>query len=117
MKTNKWPIVISMLVIALGVAWLLNTLNIIASVDWVWTLGLAVAGILIIALGERSKLTFVIGPFLVISSIFSVLRQTGRIRVNIEFPILFIVLGLLMLIAHLIYGSLPRNSEEQNDQS
>jgi hypothetical protein len=115
MKTSKTPIIISVLVIALGTAWLLNTLHVIASVDWIWTLGLAVAGILVIALGERSKLTFVIGPFLVISSIFSVLRQTGRLRVDLELPILFIVLGVLLLLAQIVLGNKPANPEQQND--
>ena len=117
MKTSKTPVIISVLVIALGTAWLLNTLHVIESVDWIWTLGLAVAGILVIALGERSKLTFVIGPFLVISSIFSVLRQTGRLRVDLELPILFIVLGVLLLLAQIVPGNKPASSEERNDQS
>jgi hypothetical protein len=86
-------------------------------VDWIWTLGLAVAGILVIALGERNKLTFVIGPFLVISSLFSVFRQTGRLRIELEMPILFIVLGVLLLAAHLVCGNPPPNSEVKDDQS
>lgn len=117
MKTNKTPIIISVLVIAMGIAWLLNTLHVIESVDWIWTLGIAISGILVIVLGERNKLTMVVGPFLIISSIFSVLRQTGKIRVDIELPILFIVLGVLLLISHLICGGTPQNSENQNDQS
>src|SRR5215207_1365823 len=111
MKTNKMPIVIAVVVIALGVAWLLNTLHVIASVDWIWTLGLAVAGILVVALGERSKLTFVIGPFLIISSVFSILRQTGRLRIDLELPILFIVLGVLLLIVHLVCETPAQNAD------
>ena len=40
---------VAALVIALGTAWLLNTLNVISGVDWLGTGGLAVAGILVFA--------------------------------------------------------------------
>jgi hypothetical protein len=49
-----------------------------------------------------NRLTIVTGPMLLIMSIFSVLRQTGRIDLNIEVPVLVITLGVLMLVAHML---------------
>ncbi len=89
---SKKPIVVSVLIIALGIAWLLNTLHVIPGVDWVWTLGLGISGVLVVAAGGLNKLTFVVGPFLIIASVLSVLRQTGVLRADIEVPVLVILL-------------------------
>jgi hypothetical protein len=43
----------------------------------------------------------VTGPFLIIASVFYVMRQTGKINIDLEVPILVIVLGVLMLISQL----------------
>lgn len=94
-------IAVSLVIIALGVAWLLNTMNVIPGVNWVWTGGLGLAGLLIIALGGFNKLTIVTGPFLIVASVFSVLRQTGTMVIDHEVPALVISLGVLMLIAQL----------------
>ena len=97
---NK-KLVSPILTIVVGITWLLNTLNIIPGVDWVWSVGLAAAGILSIAVGGLNKVSIVTGPFLIIESVFSVMRQTGRISIDVEIPILIIVLGVLMLISQL----------------
>lgn len=95
-------IIVAVLVIALGVAWLLNTLGVIPGVDWLWTGGLGVAGVLLMAANGINKFTFIFGPFLLVSSVFSLLRQIGRLRTNIEMPVLFIVFGVLFLLALLL---------------
>lgn len=102
MNQRKTGIVVSIITIAMGVAWLLNTLHFLPGVDWVWTGALGVCGLLVIAAGGLNKLTFVVGPFLIVGSILSILRQTGRLRVDIEVPVLFIVFGILLLLAHLL---------------
>lgn len=102
MKARIQSIAMSLLTIALGTAWLLNTMDVIPGVNWVWTLGLGLAGLLILALGGINRLTVVTGPFLIIASIFSVLRQTERLNVNHEVPALVIVLGVLMLISQVV---------------
>ena len=100
-KFMKAKLVTPILTILVGAAWLLNTLNIIPGVDWLWTVGLAAVGIISIAVGGLNKLTVVIGPFLVVAAIFSIMRQTGKISLDHEVPILVIVLGILMLISQL----------------
>ena len=103
---NK-KLVAPILTILVGVTWLLNTLNIIPGVDWVWSIGLAAAGILSIAISGLNKVSIIAGPFLVIASAFSVMRQTGRISIDIEIPILIMVLGILMLISQLSKLQVP----------
>ena len=77
MNTNKKGITISILIITLGVAWLLNILQFLPGVDWMWTGGLGVCGILVVTAGGLNKVTFVVSPFLFVGSILSILRQTG----------------------------------------
>src|SRR5690349_23481174 len=93
------PLVIPILLIVLGVGWLLTTLGIVPQVDWVWTLGVALVGILAFALGGFNKVTFVVGSFFLLASFLSILRQTGRLGIDIEIPVLVIGAGVLMLIA------------------
>jgi hypothetical protein len=95
------------MVILLGVTWLLNVLKIIPGVDWMWTVGLAAVGILTLAVGGINKLTVVIGPLFMVASVCSILRQTGRLEVDREVPILTIVLGCLLLLVQLINLPVP----------
>jgi hypothetical protein len=94
-------VLISFIIIAIGIAWLLNTLHFIGGVDWLWTFALAAAGIFALAWGKMNKLTFVMGAFLLIGSIFSILRQVNAIRLEVEVPLLVVIFGILFLVAQL----------------
>ena len=96
------------LIITLGVGWLLTVHNVLPGVNWVWILGLAVTGVLILVVGGVNKVTFVIGPLLIASTFFSLLRQTGRISIDTEVPSLVIAFGTLMLLAKLLPLRSPR---------
>ena len=109
-------LVIPILLITLGVGWLLTTMGVVPQVDWVWTLGVALVGILAFALGGFDKLTFVVGSFFLLASILSILRQTGRLGVNIEIPVLVIAAGLLMLVALMRFIPVPRWLEESPEK-
>ncbi len=87
------------LIITIGIAWLLSALEIMPMVNWLWVLGLAVAGVLVLALGGRNRTTMVLGPFLIICAGFSIARQSGRISEAYELPILVIIFGALSLVA------------------
>jgi hypothetical protein len=106
------PLVIPILLIVLGVGWLLTTMGIVPQVDWVWTLGVALVGILAFVLGGFDKVTFVVGTFFLLASLLSVLRQTGRLAVNIEIPVLVIAAGVLMLFALSRFIPIPNWLEE-----
>ena len=109
MKGKSQSIAISLLVIAVGGAWLFNTMNVIPGVNWVWTVGLAAAGLLLLMLTGANKLTIVIAPFLMVASVLSLLRQQGTLHIDREVPYLVIALGVLMLISSM--SSLPRAGE------
>ena len=64
-------------------------------------------------IGGIDKLTVVIGPFFTIASCLSLMRQTNRLTLNIEVPILVIVAGLLMLVARLPSVPAPQWLAEQ----
>ncbi|OVE76188.1 hypothetical protein BVX97_02010 [bacterium E08(2017)] len=94
--------VIPILVIVVGIGWLLNVQGIIPKVDWVWTCSLAAIGILTLAVYKLDKLTAVVGPFMILASLLSILRQTDKLSLEKEVPLLTIALGILLLIAHVI---------------
>ncbi len=102
MSESRKRFVVPSLVILLGITWLLNVLKIIPGVDWIWTVGLAAVGILTLVVGGLNKLTVVIGPFFMVTSVCSILRQTGRLEIDREVPILTIVLGCLLLLVQLV---------------
>jgi len=102
MKNPRMRFVAPVLVLVLGVAWLLNVLDVYPAVDWMWTAGLAAVGILTLVVGGINKLTALVGPFLIAASFCSLLRQTGRLPVEREVPVLTIVLGILMLAVELL---------------
>ncbi len=97
MKPDK-TIVLPVLLIAVGVGWLLTVLGVAPGIDWVWTLALAVVGFLVFLVGGFDKVTFATGTFFIVTSCLSVLRQTDRITIDVEMPILVVVAGVLLLI-------------------
>lgn len=109
MTTAKGPTILAILIITVGVGWLLTVRGYMPGVNWVWTLGLAVVGVLtFVVSGGVDKASLVVGPFFLVSSLLSVLRQTGRLQVDTEVPILTIVVGGLLLIAQARFVPLPR---------
>lgn len=101
MSSRRKSLCLPILIILLGTGWLLTAMNVVSGIDWIWILGLAAIGIVTFVVGGLDKTTVVIAPMFLAASVLSVLRQTGRLSMNIEVPILVIVLGVLMLVAHL----------------
>ena len=66
---NK-KLIAPILTILVGLTWLLNTLNIVPSVVWVWSIGLAAAGIFSIEVGGFNKVSVVTDSFLIVASVF-----------------------------------------------
>ena len=115
MKTKE--LIAPILVIALGVTWLLNVLEIMPGVDWIWTIALAAVGVITLLLGGINKLTGVVGPFLMIASVCSLLRQTGQLPTDREVPILTIILGVLMLLVQLLNLPMPEALKPTKDEN
>ena len=101
MTPERKTLLLPFLLITVGTGWLLTTMGVAPGIDWVWTLGLAVAGVLTLVIGGVDKMTFVVGGFMLITSVLSVLRQTGRLSLDVEVPLLVIISGVLMLVARL----------------
>jgi hypothetical protein len=108
-KTSKGPLILSILIITIGVGWLLTAQGFGPGVNWVWTLGLGVVGILTFILsGGVDKVSVVVGPFFLAGSVLSILRQTGNLGADLEVPILVILVGVLLLSAQLSAVPSPR---------
>jgi hypothetical protein len=94
-------LIIPVLIIVVGVGWLLTAQGIGPGINWVWTLGLGVIGILTFVVSGFDKVSVVLGPFFLLASMVSVLRQTGQLALDIEVPVLVISIGVLLLVAQL----------------
>ncbi|GAB4144336.1 MAG: hypothetical protein Tsb009_15980 [Planctomycetaceae bacterium] len=105
MQFQAKTILMPVLLIVVGTGWLLTVTDVMPGIDWIWTLGLAAAGVLAVTFSGIDKFSVVVGPFFISASLLSVARQTNRISFDIEVPILVIILGVLMLIAH--HRSIP----------
>ena len=99
MSADKKSLIVPVIIITVGSGWLLTTLGIAPGINWVWTLGIAVAGVLMFIVSGWNKMTVVGGTLLIVASCLSLLRQTDRLSLDTEVPILVIVLGVLLLIA------------------
>jgi hypothetical protein len=101
MNARKKSVIFAVATITIGAAWLMNSMNILPGVEWIWTLGLAVTGALVIAVYGLDRVTVVAGPFLFVGALFSLLRQMDMMAVKYEAPALFIIFGLLVLVSAL----------------
>jgi hypothetical protein len=109
MHSNRLaPLAIPILIIAVGLGWLLTAQGFGPGINWVWTLGLGVVGILTFLLSGLDKVSVVLGPFFLLASLLSVLRQTGNLTLDIEVPLLVISIGVLLLFAQIPAIPKPR---------
>ena len=98
----KGMLALSVVIMTVGVGWLLTAQGFGPGINWVWTLGLGTIGVLtFVVTGGLDKVSVIIGPFFLIGSLLSILRQTGNLKIDTEVPILVIVIGALLLIAQM----------------
>jgi hypothetical protein len=101
-SNSRAPLVIPILIIVVGVGWLLTAKGFGPGINWIWTLALATIGILTFVLSKGfDKSSVVIGPFFLLATLLSVLRQTDQLSLEIEVPVLVISIGALLLVAQL----------------
>lgn len=101
MRANsRAPLIIPILIMLVGTGWLLTVQGFSPGVNWIWALGLGVVGILTFVVSGFDKVSVVVGPFFLVASVLSVLRQTGRVAFDVEVPVLVIAIGALLLIAY-----------------
>jgi len=99
---KKKSIAIPFLCMGIGVGWLLTAWGVTPGVNWVWIVSLGLLGVLLPALGGLDKMTIVVGPFLFVSSMFSLLRQAGIFETNIEVPLLAMAGGVCLLLPYTV---------------
>src|SRR5688572_25487437 len=108
-KSSKGPLVLGLLIITVGVGWLLTVQGIGQGIDWIWTLGLGVVGIAAFVIsGGVDKVSIIIGPFFIIASVLSILRQSGQLKTDFEVPVLVILVGVLVVVAQMSFVPVPR---------
>jgi len=107
MPKSRKELMVPLLIVGVGVGWLLNASAVLPGVDWAWSLGLGTLGIAMLVCAF-DKVTAVAGPFLMIASGLSVARQSTRLDLEMEAPILVIVFGLLLFAVQLLPIPTPR---------
>lgn len=108
MPQDRTTLVLGILLVAVGGGWLLGSLGFIPTVDWAWTFGLAVIAVMAVVLSGFDKVSFVVGGFFGLASVFSVLRQVGVFDAAVEVPALVLSAGVLLLLARSPSLPLPR---------
>src|SRR5262249_14650748 len=76
---DKYPWIVPVLLVFVGVGWLLNTLDIVPGVNWAYTLGVGAVGLVLLLQG-LNRFSFVVGTFLIVGAFCSYLRQTGYLK-------------------------------------
>jgi hypothetical protein len=115
MFANRATVVLPILLITLGTGWILTVLGVAKDLDWPWSLGLLSVGLLTFIVGGIDKVTMVVGPLFIVASLLSILRQTGRMTLDLEAPVLVVITGVLMLLVHWKRIPAPRWLNEAND--
>ncbi|GAB3546931.1 hypothetical protein GCM10027343_25520 [Noviherbaspirillum agri] len=95
MKDAALPVVL----IVLGLTWLLNSLDWLPDIHWLWIIGLAGAGVAILILDGITKSSVVAGPLLILAGILSFFRQYYGLGWRFIIPVMLIAAGTFMLVA------------------
>ena len=101
-------VALPLFIVVLGAAWLVDNLQIVPAVNWVWTVSLGAPGILVLLFARWNSVNFIIGAFMTVASLFSLLRQTQVIGEQVMVPCLTIVFGAVLLFIRLVHIPLPR---------
>lgn len=95
MRDAVFPVVL----IVLGAAWLLNSLDMLPDVHWMWIIGLVGAGLGIFLVDGITKSSVVAGPLFILAGILSYCREYYGLGWRIIIPVMLIGAGVFMLIA------------------
>lgn len=109
MRDAGFPVVL----IVIGAAWLLHSLHLMPDIRWLWILGLAGAGIGILAIDGITKSSLVAGPMLILAGILSYCRQYHELGWRFIIPIMLIAAGILMLVSR--SPSIPQSRRPPHD--
>ena len=102
MEHHSKRFIVPVMILTLGIGHLLNIKGFIPQVDWLWTGSLGVAGLMLLVLGKRDKMTYTLGPWLIVAAASSIMRELDRIDISTEAPVLVIALGVFLLISEML---------------
>jgi len=97
MRNTFVPIVL----IVIGLAWLLDEADLFPEVSWLWVFGLISGGVALLLLEGINKTSVVTGPMLIGAGVSTFIRQKFGLGLQVQLPLLMILLGILMLVARL----------------
>ena len=92
----------SIYIIILGLAWLLNVSHAAPKINWIATIGIAGLGFVGFIVFSLNKVTVVGGSLLIASSLCSFFEQIGVLQKAWEVPIIIIILGCLLLLVQIM---------------
>ncbi len=95
MKDAAFPIVL----IVLGLSWLLKSLDWMPDAHWLWILGLAGAGVVVLVLDGVTKSSVVAGPLLILAGALYFAHQFYQLGWRFILPVMLVAAGCLMLVA------------------
>ena len=84
---DRRTLLVPILLITVGTGWLLTTVGIAPDINWVWTLGIAICGVATFIACGFDKFSFVVGSFFLVTSLLSVLRQSGKLEFEKIYPL------------------------------
>lgn len=102
MSPSRQQLAVALVLMVLSGCWLLGQLEILPSIQWGAMLAIGGLGLLTLAVGAIDRQTFVMGFFLLIASMVSVLRHTGHLNADLALPALMASLALLLLVGQII---------------
>lgn len=102
MSPSRQQLAVAIVLMVLSGCWLLSRLEVLPSIEWGAMLAIGGLGLLTLAVGAIDRQTFVMGFFLLIASMVSVLRHTGHLSADLALPALMASLALLLLVSQLI---------------
>ncbi len=102
MSPSRQPLAGAIVLMVLSGCWLLSRLDVLPGIEWGAMLAIGGLGLLTLAVGTIDRQTFVMGFFLLIASMVSVLRHTGHLNSDLALPALMTSLALLLIVSQAI---------------
>lgn len=102
-------VIAPLFLIMIGIGWLLSVKQVLPMVNWLWVLMLGTSGISILLVKRITRISIIVGPFLILWALLTFLTQTDVLGKELLVPVLVILFGVLLLISRL--SPLPDSTE------
>ena len=113
LRSASESVVLGIVAIIAGVFWLLNALDLTVSLSWIWSISLAIAGLLCIYLGGSTRFNVINGLFLISLSVFAYLRTNKLISWEVEIPAIITTYGVITLVVTIAWYRVQSPQDQQ----